>query len=187
MSSAEVDAWLSTARFAPFLNEVDGSYERALELYDWHAETSAALQPDGVKQVIVAIERLQKGRAITRGRVVAGLSFGFWAGFFSRRYEELCRQRLHKAFSRPSLVRKDLTHRMRLIQSFRNRVAHHDSLLDQDIEQRIDDMFEIVGWIDREARGWFEMRSRVHGLLARRPGFPQTCPATTATPGAGSR
>jgi hypothetical protein len=32
------------------------------------------LQPDGIKQVIVAVERLVKGKGITRSRVVAGVS-----------------------------------------------------------------------------------------------------------------
>ena len=101
---------------------------RAVALYDWHAEITAAcfamvhhfevlvrnaidgvlgegqaqepikdtwlmdfgvLQPDGVKQVILAVERLEQGKGITRWRVVAGVSFGFWAGLFSKRYEEL--------------------------------------------------------------------------------------------------
>jgi hypothetical protein len=56
------------------------------------------LQPDGIKQVIVAVERLEKGKGITRSRVVAGVSFGFWAGLFSKRYEELWRHRLRYAF-----------------------------------------------------------------------------------------
>lgn len=34
------------------------------------------LRPDAVKQVIVAVERLEKGKAITRGRVIAALSSG---------------------------------------------------------------------------------------------------------------
>lgn len=29
--------------------------------------------------MITAVERLERGRLVTRGRVVAGLSFGFWA------------------------------------------------------------------------------------------------------------
>lgn len=47
------------------------------------------LQPNGVKQVIVAVERLEKGKDITRSRVIAGVSFGFWAGLFSKDYEEV--------------------------------------------------------------------------------------------------
>lgn len=127
------------------------------------------LQPDGIKQVIVAVERLEKGRGITRGRVVAGVSFGFWAGLFSKRYEELWRHRLRYAFPHGSIMRKDLTEPMRLIQRFRNRVAHHDCLLGQNIEKRADDMLLISGWIDPEAQAWLRTHSQVHALLAQRP------------------
>jgi hypothetical protein len=127
------------------------------------------LQPDGIKQVIVAVERLEKGKGITRSRVVAGVSFGFWAGLFSKKYEELWRHRLRYAFPHGSIMRKDLTEPMRLIQRFRNRVAHHDCLLGQNIERRADDMLLIAGWIDPDAQAWLRTRSRVHALLDQRP------------------
>ncbi len=209
MDPQQTSAWLSAARFKPFLAAAERDHARALVLYDWHAETAAAcfgmihhfevltrnaidgvlgegrpqeplkdtwlvdfdiLQPDGVKQVIVAVERLEKGKGITRSRVVAGVSFGFWAGLFSKRYEELWRHRLRHAFPYGSVMRKDLTEPMRLIQRFRNRVAHHDCLLTQDIEKRADDMLEIAGWIDPAAQAWLKSHSQVHSLLAQRPG-----------------
>lgn len=127
------------------------------------------LQPNGVKQVIVAIERLEQGKQINRGRVIAGVSFGFWAGLFAKGYEELWRQRLRNAFPHASLTRKDMTERMRQIQRLRNKVAHHDCLLNQDVRGRADDMLTIAGWIDPAARAWLEAQSRVGGLLASRP------------------
>jgi hypothetical protein len=126
------------------------------------------LQPDGVKQVILAVERLEQGKAITRGRVIAGVSFGFWAGLFSKSYEELWRHRLRYAFPHGSVVRKDLTQPMRLLQRFRNRVAHHDCLLQQNIVDRAEDMLLIAGWIDPDAATWLRERSGVHALLAER-------------------
>lgn len=208
MEPQQASAWLSAARFEPFLVATDGDHLRAVALYDWHAETAAAcfgmihhfevllrnaidgvlgedqpqqplketwlmdfdvLQPDGIKQVIVAVERLEKGKGITRSRVVAGVSFGFWAGLFSKRYEELWRHRLRYAFPQGSVMRKDLTEPMRLIQRFRNRVAHHDCLLGQNIEKRADDMLEIAGWIDLGAQAWLKSHSQVHNLLSQRP------------------
>jgi hypothetical protein len=112
------------------------------------------LQPDGIKQVITAIERLEKGKLVTRGRIVAGLHFGFWAGLFGRRYEELWRHGLRAVFPHGTLTRKDLSAKVRLIQHLRNRVAHHDSLLDQDTQARLNDMLTIAGWIDPAARAW---------------------------------
>jgi hypothetical protein len=64
----------------------------------------ATLQPDAIKQVIIAIERLEEGKLVTHGRVVAGLSFGFWAWLFGRRYEELWRHRLRGVFPHGALT-----------------------------------------------------------------------------------
>lgn len=208
MEPNQVNTWLSSARFQPFLDRAGGDHELALTLYDWHVELAAAcfamvhhfevlvrnaidgvlgadqpqepirdtwlmdfkvLQPDGVKQVIVAVERLDRGKAVTRGRVVAGVSFGFWAGLFSKTYEELWRQHLRHAFPHGSIVRRDLTQRMRLLQRFRNRIAHHDCLLKQDIAARADDMLLIAGWIDPHAARWLARRTRVPALLGERP------------------
>jgi hypothetical protein len=127
------------------------------------------LQPDGVKQVIVAVERLETGEGISRSRVVSGVSFGFWAGLFSKRYEEVWRHQLHYAFPNGSIMRKDMIEPMRQIQRFRNRVAHHDCLLSQDIARRANEMLMIAGWIDPDAEIWLKTRSRVHDLLARKP------------------
>ncbi len=43
---------------------------------------------------------------------------------------------------------------MRSTQAFRNRVAHHDSLLGQDVAGRFHDMLAIAGWIDPAAEIW---------------------------------
>jgi hypothetical protein len=127
------------------------------------------LQPNGVKQVIVAVERLEKGKDITRSRVVAGVSFGFWAGLFSKGYEELWRHRLRNAFPAGAITRKDLTQPMRSIQTFRNRVAHHDCLLFQPVADRVGEMKRIAGWIDPEAAIWLDELCTVSRLLANRP------------------
>lgn len=129
------------------------------------------LQPQGIKQVITAVERLERGKEITRARVVAGVSFGFWAGLFenSNRYEELWRQRLRKAFPHGAVTKKDLTQPLRLIQRFRNRLAHHDCLLGQAVEDRVTDMFRIAGFIDPDAAAWIAAHSDVPAVLDAKP------------------
>lgn len=221
MSFWTPDLWLSAARFAPFLNAADGDYERALDLYDWHAELSASshqvihrfevvirnaidralgqgqpqeplketwlldfdlLRPSAIKQVIVAAERLERGKALTRGRVIAGLPFGFWAGLFGNQYEELWRQHLRDAFPYGSPTRKDLAPSMGRIRRLRNRVARHDCLLSQDVGGVVEEMVRIVSWVDPEARAWLVSRTRVFDLLERPPlgARPQACPAAGA-------
>jgi hypothetical protein len=208
MDAPQATAWISDARFHPFLTEAGGNHVRAVDLYDWHVQLSAAcfatihnfevlvrnaidaelgrgqpqspirdtwlmdfniLEPSGIKQVITAVERLEKGKDITRGRIVAGVSFGFWAGLFSKDYEEVWRHRLRHAFPHGSIRRKDLTQPMRLIQRFRNRVAHHDCLLAQPVAERIGDMKRIAGWIDPDAEAWLDEQCSVAALLASKP------------------
>jgi len=126
------------------------------------------LRPDGVKQVIVAVERLERGKTITRGRIVAGLSFGFWSGLFGPRYEELWRHRLRHAFPFAK-ERKDLSARMQALRRFRNRLAHHDSILFQPVAARYEDMLTVAAFIDPAAKQWLQTTSRVDDLLTTRP------------------
>jgi hypothetical protein len=117
------------------------------------------LQPEGVRQVINAIGRLRQGKVVTRGRIVAGLSFSFWADLFGHRYEDLWRHRLRGAFPNRGLTRKAVSSRMRRVQRLRNRIAHHDSLLDQNVPAVVNDVLEISGWIDPDARLWLEAQT----------------------------
>jgi hypothetical protein len=207
MDSQQIEAWISTPRFAPFLRAAAGDHARAIALYEWHAEIAAAsfetmhhfeilvrnaidaklgegqnetpltqtwlldfdvLRPDGVKQVIIAVERLEKDKTMTRSRVVAGLSFGFWSGLFGPRYEELWRQSLRHVFPHAK-ERKDLSTRMDALRRFRNRLAHHDSILHQAVGDRLEDMLRIGGYIDPAASAWLQATSRVTSLVAARP------------------
>jgi hypothetical protein len=127
------------------------------------------LRVDGVKQVIVAAERLGKEHAITRSRIVAGLPFGFWSGLFGGRYEDLWRRRLRHAFPHAK-ERKDLSVPMEALRRFRNRLAHHDSILQQGVRERHGDMLRVAGFVDPAARTWIESSSGVAELLAQRPG-----------------
>lgn len=127
------------------------------------------LEPKGIMQVIVAVERLDRGAEISRGRVVAGVSFGFWAGLVSKSYEELWRQQLRGVFTDGSLRRRDLTSPMRQLQTFRNRLAHHDCLLAQPLEERYEQMIQIARWIDLDAATWISDQSTVPRLLRERP------------------
>jgi hypothetical protein len=126
------------------------------------------LTPSAVKQVITAVERLEKGRSISRSRVVAGLSFGFWQGLFGRGYEELWRHRLRHAFPNAK-QRKDLSAPMDSLRKLRNRLAHHDSILGQPVATRYEEMIRIAGYVDPDAAAWLQNVSDVRAILAARP------------------
>lgn len=64
------------------------------------------------------------------GRVVAGLSLGFWTGLIAARYEQsLWKPCLKYAFPNNTLPRKAVYTLLSDIKSIRNRVARHDRIL----------------------------------------------------------
>jgi hypothetical protein len=42
MDAPQATAWISDARFHPFLAAARGDHARAVDLYDWHVQLSAA-------------------------------------------------------------------------------------------------------------------------------------------------
>ena len=126
------------------------------------------LKPGAIKQVITAVERLEKGRTIGRARVVAGLSFGFWQGLFGGGYEELWRRELRHALPGAG-QRKELSVPLERLRVFRNRLAHHDSILEQPVFERYEDMLRIARHVDPEAEVWLAGVSLLPALLDGRP------------------
>ncbi|MDK8363960.1 hypothetical protein [Corynebacterium sp. UMB10119B.1] len=58
------------------------------------------------------------------------------------------------------------------IRKFRNRVAHHDSLLGVDIPFEIDRIFLVTGWINSSAENWLREISKCHETYDSRPVNP---------------
>jgi hypothetical protein len=116
------------------------------------------------------IERIGKeGKAPTRGRVVAGLSFGFWRALFDRKYQQLWVAYLHRAFPHGSGERAEVAGLMSRLVPFRNRLAHHETIIRRPISSHYDEMLQLAGIIDPDARAWIESVTRVPETLNERP------------------
>jgi hypothetical protein len=52
---------------------------------------------------------------------------------------------------------------------FRNRLAHHETIVRRPIAGHLEEMLTLAGLIDPSARAWIESVSRVETVLADRP------------------
>jgi hypothetical protein len=52
---------------------------------------------------------------------------------------------------------------------FRNRVAHHETIIRRPITTHYEDMLELAGLIDTDARTWIESVTRVPEILDKCP------------------
>lgn len=118
-------------------------------------------------------ERLRQQNRETRDQIIAGLSFGFWTGWFGPKYEELWRQNLRLAFPNGSGQRKEIARLVEQIRKFRNRVAHHDSLLNVDIGFEMEAIFQLASIINVEAASWMKSVDRTRVVGTARPITPK--------------
>jgi hypothetical protein len=120
-----------------------------------------------VRETIARIRR--EHQTPTRGRVVAGLSFGFWRALFDRKNSALWVSHLHRAFPAGSGDRAEVARLMSGLVPFRNRLAHHETIVRRPIKTHYDELLTLAGLIDPSARDWIEGVSRVEETLNARP------------------
>jgi len=129
----------------------------------------ATLSRQGIAKVRGVLARLEReGYPRERSRAVAGLPFSFWKGLFARRYEELWRTRLRHAFPGAGL-RREILEPLTNLHLWRNRIAHHDSLLDQNLERRLGEMIEVANAIDPACGEWLGAHTEMTALFEQRP------------------
>ncbi|MFI2472738.1 hypothetical protein [Nocardia xishanensis] len=181
-AALQLYAWTSRTAAASF--EIVGHLEVLLrnsldrELRRHYREASIGipwfLMPtpggDSLSDAVEAVRaRLRPMNQESRDQIVAGLSFGFWSGLVGRRYEQLWRDCLHRAFPNSSGQRKRIASAIEGIRKFRNRLAHHDCLLNVDVPFEIRRVLEVAGYIDTDAEKWLAHLSSAMDVYAQRP------------------
>ena len=120
--------------------------------------------------VTVTKERLdwEKGPQ-TPGRIVAALSLGFWVALFAKRYEEiLWRPTLHQCFD-PTPARQELHSQLNRLRRFRNRVAHHEPILQRRLQDDHDAILWMLSMLSPRMEAWVRHHSRVLEVLGQPP------------------
>ena len=126
--------------------------------YNWH-EKNDFLTKDSKDKICQAIEFLKKKREkIQKHKIIAELSFGFWVNLFKKPYEKKLRiNDLKKIFPNLPLRNEKLINREKIykelnhIRNFRNRVFHHEKVLNKDSYNNIIyDIENILVYFDNE-------------------------------------
>ena len=131
---------------------------------DWFHDAGFLLgkwQPD---QLAKAIEEVREERKEpTPGRIVAALTFSFWTAMFGKDYETLWRTTPHRIGSHPDgkgLRRKDFSGPLAPIRTLRNRIAHHEPIIEWNLPKHYGKMIELTGWLCPAAADWCEAHGR---------------------------
>lgn len=111
----------------------------------------------------------QTGQAVTPGRVVAELSFGFWVGLFANAYDStLWRTDLYRLFS-PRPHRRGLHDDLDRLRTLRNRIAHHEPIFQRTLVDDYERIRVITRALSPDLCEWMEFHSRVLDVIADGP------------------
>ena len=146
----------------------------------WYDNPAAGLDAGCLDRIAAAKYEIERsGQAARSGRIVAGLSFGFWVSLLrsggridsvgrKADYEAtLWRPALRGAFPhREPLTRKQAHGPLEHLRTLRNRIAHHEPIFRRRLDKDYQSILDVTDWISPEVRAWIERYSRVPTLLA---------------------
>ena len=112
-------------------------------------------------------------------QVVANLSFGFWVDAFDeKRFHRFWRDNVNKTFPNwkekfPNKKTQDMRDEIRNIinpiRELRNRIAHHEIILNRNVKDVHQNMIQLTALICKETAKWIEQNSKVNEVLDNDP------------------
>ena len=105
-------------------------------------------------------------------QMVATLSFGFWTALLNDAYLPLLwRSSLQAVF--PNMPGNYALRDARIIIAgshwFRNRIAHHEPIFEEDLSKRYSDAMKALAWLDGNLASWVRAHTRVPAIIRMKP------------------
>lgn len=121
--------------------------------------------------VLRARRKLTRSGPVTSGRMIAELTFGFWVTMLKELHRPVLWENLHISFADlPESVTYDqFYYRCNEVREFRNRVFHHEPIINCDILLEYSKTLELIAWISSEKGDWIKNYSRVPVVARTKP------------------
>ena len=163
-------------------NAVDGVLTEMFEIA-WH-QNSDFRNNVLTEQSLAALDKaIQRARSTERGKVIAELTFDFWSNLFRNEYADLWRTKANIAF--PGLAhgegRREIQLLVKEINRLRNRVAHHEPILDMNVPDLHSKIIKLVELRCQVTANWIRHHSTVSSVMRSRPSLAGSAPVTLAS------
>jgi hypothetical protein len=147
----------------------------------WH-ETFAL--EDSEKSAVDEAKRSIEDRqeAVTQGRIVAELTFGFWVRLFSASYARTLWGPSLRKIVPLRIDRRAVYARLKDMKTLRNRIAHHNRIIGhtRTVAIQYQELIETIGWFSGDTKDWVEQTNCVGERLEKK--FPPKPPLQAHAP-----
>lgn len=148
---------------------------RLIEKYGhkwWNdAQFHSVIGPKGKVITLRARQNLSRSGAVTSGRMIAELTFGFWVQMLRPQNVTDLWTPLHTYFADlPETISYDQFYdRCKEVAKLRNRIFHHEPIIERDILRDYGAILEIIKWISSDKGEWIQKYSRVAAVVRTKP------------------
>lgn len=132
-----------------------------------------------LKRSVSKAQRRAGGDTVHRHKILAELSFDTWRYLLTQRHQQKVWKHVRQNLPNYTVPRRPLApfeEEVEIIYKLRNRCAHHEPLVQanlnqesQQIQRYIRAIDTLAGWLDPQLALWIRANSRVGSLLASRP------------------
>lgn len=152
-------------------DQLAAQHQRRGDAGEWFDDPRRVLTPEALNDLRVA--RRRAGIGATPGKVVAELSLGFWRYLLARRYSATLWPAIVHAFPhrpRRGNAQRTLESHVIDLHQLRNRIAHHEPLINVPLAARLRSLEFMLDCIDPRVRAWaLDDGGRLAALLRNRP------------------
>ena len=115
--------------------------------------------------------RLARKGPVTSGKMIAELSFGFWVQMLKPETEAALWAPMHASFSDlpRTITYAQFYERCNQVKEFRNRIFHHEPIIERDILYEYGKILELITWISSDKGKWIKKYSRVATVARSKP------------------
>jgi len=122
-------------------------------------------------QIQTAKKQVLRGKEseVKASDIIAELNFGFWVALFAGRYDvPLWHTSLHKVFCK-TVKRKAVYQKLARLRILRNRIAHHEPILDHNLQSDYQDIMELLTAISPDVAKWVRYHNRFDDVWNNKP------------------
>ncbi|NOL50407.1 Abi family protein [Pelistega europaea] len=122
-------------------------------------------------------EDLVRARRSTVDKTIPELPFVFWQSFFTARFEkDIWYKQFRYVFPYAEMddlasLRRDIFCSLGRIRMLRNRIAHHEPIFNENIEEYYKAIIKIIAYRCEDTAYWLEQHQRVSIVMAKKPTY----------------
>ena len=125
----------------------------------------------GSRTILAVTVPMKRKGAVTSDKVIAAVTFGFWVKTLLPAHKNTLWNDFPAAFPclPENITYEELGAQAERILEFRNRVFHHEPIIQRNLSNDASELLKFIGWMNTNKAHWIKPYSRVMQVMRSKP------------------